>query len=250
MPAKNHFFAQIMNHMKYIYALLITVSFMAAQAQTQPEKGGIARPDIPGELMVDVGLNFWSSMPGALTRRNWPSKSISFYYVKRKELSSKFSFMYGVGISLEKMHLGDSSTLASSYLPAGDSVVQDVAIVANPFNLSKNKLAINYLDIPFELRFHPMGTEEGEGLFVGVGGIVGIRLKSYTKWKYDQNGETFKEKTTGRFDLKNLRYGYQVRAGFRGVHFFYKRYVSGVFREELAGFEPVMSTFGINVTGF
>ena len=230
--------------MRYIYAVLLTLVFIGASAQD-----GLKRPDIPGELMVDVGFNVWSSMPGALERRTWSSKSIAFYYTKRKAFSSKLSLNYGIGLGLEKMSLGDSATLFSNVLV--NDTLNSVMIGPNPQNFSKNKLATTYLDIPVEIRFHPMGTQDGEGLFLGVGGIVGLRLNAHTKWKYDNNGETVRDKVTGKFNLNSIRYGYQIRAGFRGVHFFYKRYVSPVFNDAFDdGFDPVMTTIGINVTGF
>lgn len=230
--------------MKYIYGVLLTLLVISASAQD-----GLKRPDIPGELMVDVGFNVWSSMPGALERRTWSSKSIALYYTKRKAFSSKLSLNYGIGLGLEKMSLGDSATLFSNTII--NDTLNAVYIGPNAQNYDKNKLATTYLDIPVEFRFHPMGTEDGEGLFLGVGGIVGLRLNAHTKWKYENNGETVREKVSGKFNLNSFRYGYQVRAGFRGVHVFYKRYVSPVFKDTFDdGFDPVMSTIGINVTGF
>ena len=203
--------------------------------------------------LVDIGFNGWSSMPGPLLRETWASKSVGIYYMKRKAFGSKFSLNYGVGLGLEKIGLGDSSTLASQVTFAGadgDSIA-DVGIIPNPENFRKNKLAITYLDIPFEFRFHPTGTEEGEGFFMSAGGILGVRLTSHTKWKYQDNGETVRQKITGRFNLNNFRYGYQFRLGFRGVHLFYKQYLSDVFRDEFAdGSTPTMTTIGINLTGF
>lgn len=230
--------------MRYIYGVLLTLLVISASAQD-----GLKRPDIPGELMVDIGFNVWSSMPGALERRTWSSKSIAFYYTKRKAFSNKLSLNYGIGLGLEKMSLGDSSTLFSNVLV--NDTLNAVLIGPNPQNFDKNKLATTYLDIPIEFRFHPMGTEDGEGLFLGVGGIVGLRLNAHTKWKYDNNGETVRSKVSGKFNLNSFRYGYQVRVGFRGVHVFYKRYVSPVFNDAFDdGFDPVMSTIGINLTGF
>ncbi len=230
--------------MRYIYGVLLVCLVMSASAQD-----GLKRPDIPGELMVDVGFNVWSSMPGALERRTWASKSIAIYYTKRKAFSKKLSFNYGIGLGMEKMSLGDSSTLFSNQIV--DDTVRSVVIGPNTDNYSKNKLATTYLDIPVEFRFHPLGTEDGEGLFLGVGGIVGLRLNAHTKWKYDLNGETVREKNSGKFNLNSFRYGYQVRAGFRGVHIFYKRFVSPVFNDAFEdGSNPVMTTVGINVTGF
>ena len=110
---------------------------------------------------------------------------------------------------------------------------------------------MTYLDIPLEFRFHPQGTEDGEGLFLGVGVVAGLRLRAHTKWKYENNGETTREKQTGDFNLNSFRYGYQIRAGFRGVHLFYKRYLSETFQGDFPdGTNPTMTTIGINVTGF
>ncbi|MEP1035259.1 outer membrane beta-barrel protein [Ekhidna sp.] len=230
--------------MKYVYGVLLTILVLSASAQD-----GLKRPDIPGELMVDIGFNVWSSMPGALEKRTWSSKSIALYYTKRKAFSSKLSLNYGVGFGLEKMSLGDSSTLFSNLMV--NDTLQSVFIGPNTQNYDKNKLATTYLDFPVEFRFHPMGTEDGEGLFLGIGGIVGLRLNAHTKWKYDNNGETVRQKVSGKFNLNSFRYGYQVRLGFRGVHVFYKRFVSPVFKDTFEdGFNPVMTTVGINVTGF
>ncbi|MEP0984412.1 outer membrane beta-barrel protein [Ekhidna sp.] len=233
--------------MKYIFAVVFAFFIMSASAQD-----GVNRPDIPGDLMVDIGFNVWSSMPGALDAKTWSSKSVGIYYTNRKILSSKLSFNYGVGLGLEKMSLGDS-TLASQYnfTNGSNDSLAAVAIIPNSENFEKNKLASTYLDIPFELRFHPLGTEEGEGLFIGAGGIVGLRLNAHTKWNYDNNGETVREKISGKYNLNSFRYGYQIRAGFKGVHVFYKRYLSNVFKDSFQdGSNPVMTTVGINVTGF
>ncbi len=247
--------------MKYICGLLLFSILASASAQdtnAEDKDKGLKRPDIPGELMVDIGFNVWSSMPGFLERRTWSSKSIALSYIKRKALSGKLSFYYGVGLGMEKMSLGDTVSLSSAKLLDGSDAdpnldsLASVAITSLPDgSFGKNKLATTYLDIPVELRFHPFGTQDGEGLFLGVGGIVGIRLNAHTKWKYDLNGETRREKISGKFNLNSFRYGYQVRAGFRGVHLFYKRYVSDVFNDPfLDGSNPVQTTIGINVTGF
>ncbi|WP_420317873.1 outer membrane beta-barrel protein [Ekhidna sp.] len=235
--------------MKYLFGAFLSLTLLFSNAQE------LKRPDIPGDLMVDVGFNVWSSMPGPLEKNTWASKSIGIYYTKRKVLANNFSFGYGIGLGLEKMSLGDSATLSSKYTFTFSGNTPDsltsVAIIPNSQNFKKNKLATTYLDIPIEFRYHPLGTDEGEGLFIGAGGIIGVRLNAHSKWKYDNQGENVTQKIEGKFNLNSFRYGYQVRAGFKGIHIFYKRYVSDVFKDSFTdGSNPVMTTVGINVTGF
>ncbi|GAB4234197.1 MAG: hypothetical protein Tsb0034_07780 [Ekhidna sp.] len=235
--------------MRYLFGtLLITISFSLLA-----QEGGLKRPDIPGDVMVDVGLNFWDTSSDSLDQKAWSSKSISIYYMKNKVLSNKFTFNYGVGLGLEKISLGNRNTLVS----LEDSVlVADIPLDLTQVDIRKNKLATTYLDVPFELRFYPMGTEEGEGLFVSVGGVAGIRMNAHRKIKWEDINEVQKQKNTGRFDLNSFRYGVQARIGFKGVHLFYKQYFSNTFRNDVIvdgaaqDFNPRMTTIGINVTGF
>ena len=226
----------------------IALVFFALYSTTcLSQEGSLRQPDIPGELMIDIGLNYWTVTPEDLDTQGWSSKSISFYYTKRKVLGSKISFNYGLGLGIEKYDLGSNSTLFSR----NDEVeIDDFPFDTNDSPLDKNRLAVTYLDAPIELRFHPKGTIEGEGLFIGIGAIGGLRLQSHMKWKYPEDGEDVVQKTRGRYDLNPYRYGFQVRAGFKGTHLFYKQYLSDLFADPLDGEVPQAFTIGINLTGF
>ena len=223
--------------MKYLIGVVLIITVLFGQAQ----ESNFSRPDLPGELMVDVGINTWSAVPDTLNRKGWASKSIGIYYSKRHEIGRKLSFYSGLGLTMEKMGFNGNTSLSDS----------STYIYETPFDgVSKNKLAATYLEIPVEFRFHPRGTDEGEGLFFGVGGMIGLRMNSHTKWKYEQDGGKKTHKISGDFNLEDLRYGYQIRFGFRGVHLFYKRYLSKMFRNPIEGADPNMATIGINLTGF
>lgn len=221
--------------MKYLIGVFLTFTFAFSQAQ----ESDFSRPDLPGDLMVDVGINSWSSGPDTLSTLAWGSKSVGVYYAKRHAFSSKWSLQYGVGLGLEKIGFRGNTTLvdAPEYISELDLGEVD-----------KNRFSMTFVDAPFDFRFHPYGTEDGEGFFVGVGGILGVKVKSHTKWKYN-GGETV-QKLSGKFNLENLRYGYQVRVGFRGIHIFYKGYLNDTFKSEVGSANPKMSTFGLNITGF
>ena len=223
--------------MKYFSSVLLTLTFFFSQAQD----GKFSRPDLSGDLMVDIGINKWSSMPDSLSGKNSASKSVGIYYTKRYNISNKLSFYTGIGFGLEKTGFDNDVSLidTAEYL------------FEIPFTqIDKNKLAITYLDIPFDIRFHPNDTEDGEGFFIGVGGIIGVKLNAHTKWKYGNGSNTTVQKISGQFNLETFRYGYQVRLGFKGVHLFYKGYLNDTFKSSVGNANPTMSTFGINLTGF
>ena len=207
--------------------------------------------------MIDIGLNYLDDEPPTIDQSGWSSKSIGLYYVKKKLFGRKFAINGGLGFGLEKLSLGDTTTLFSQYL--NESEVEEVAVAALPgtgsdddptLSYKKNRLAITYFEAPVDFRFYPKGTEEGEGLLLGVGGVFGLRFNSKTKWKYERFDRTVIEKNSGKFNLNSVRYGFLVRFGFKGVHLFYKQYMSDLFKDEVSGVNPRMKTIGINVTGF
>ena len=223
--------------MKYLFGFVLMLSFLFSVAQDD----GFVRPDVPGEVMVDVGFNSWSVTPDTLDRKGWASKSLGIYYAKRYEINDKFSFYPGIGLTFEKM--GFQSGIA--FL---DSALFYTRV---PYTgITKNKLAFTYLDIPVEFRYHPRGTEDGEGFFISAGGMFGLRMEAHTKLKFDEGNGNKILKESGKFNLNGIRYGYQVRVGFKGVHFFWKGYLSDAFKNPIQGVNPTMKTFGINVTGF
>ncbi len=229
--------------MKTITALLVmmlAISSLTAQNE-------LSRPDLPGELMIDVGLNYLDETPEDLTQRGWLSKSIGLYYTKRRVLGNRFAFNYGLGLGLEKLDFGSGQTLLED---GDDVVVGDFPFDANDSPVAKNRLALTYLDVPIEMRFYPRGTIEGEGLFVSVGGVAGLRLNAHTKWKYSEDGNDRVQKTSGSYDLNRIRYGYQVRFGYQKTHVFFKQYLSDVFNNPIDDSSPRMFTIGINFSGF
>jgi hypothetical protein len=232
----------------FISVLLIVAAFCATA-----QKSKIPQPDLPGDLLMDIGLNYWSN--DADTLKNWGSKSLGIYYNKRYKISNKLSFYPAVGLSFEKYAFKKNYHYSNN-----DGIIEIDTLNAL---VKKNKLAVTYLEVPLELRFHPQGTQEGEGFFVGAGLIGSLRMGSHTKLKYLQgfDEEKRKEKLSDDFGLNDIRYGYQIRVGWKNVHFFYKHYLSDVYGnpQKKVGtdlepngrlFNPMASTFGINFSGF
>ena len=59
-----------------------------------------------------------------------------------------------------------------------------------------------------------------DGFRIGLGGYVGYRIDSWTKFVYEQDGDKNKDKIKSNYFLENFRYGLRGLIGFRGMNFF------------------------------
>ncbi|MFT6866013.1 MAG: hypothetical protein ACJA08_000840 [Cyclobacteriaceae bacterium] len=223
-----------------VVLFLVMLFQLSAQDKTRP-----TQPDLPGDFLIDYGFSFWNKKLSQLPVKPIGSNSVGFYYNRRLEINDHISFHPAVGFGFEKYAFSGDYTWQNQ---AGVMTLDTIGSVT----FSKNKLTATYFEIPLELRIHPLGTVNGEGWFIGIGAIVGLKMGSHTKIKYDQAGETYKEKVYDTFDMQGYRYGLQFRFGFRSVHFYYKTYLSDVFKSgpEASGRVPRGSTIGINISGF
>lgn len=215
---------------------------LVAQQKDRP-----SQPDFPGEIMLDFGLNGLSDRGNDLALKAWPSKSFGIYYNRIFMLSQKFAFSPSLGLAFEQYAFEEDMNFQED----GDrnvtfSDIDDVSV-------KKNKLAVNYLELPVEFRFYPTKSVAGEGLFIGLGGVAGLRINARTKIKYTTaDDETRVEKLRDTFGLNNVRYGVQARFGIKGINVFYKQYFSTLFKSGRAPGEKDATayTIGVNITGF
>lgn len=223
-------------------AILLILSFQAFTQDSDRPK----QPDIPGDLLVDFGVNFWTERPDILPRNILGSNSFGLYYNQRIRFNDYFSFYPGLGFTFDKFAFDGNHT----WLRDADGTISLDTL--NGVNLSKNKISTTYVEIPVEFRIHPFETVNGEGFFIGLGAVGGFRLGSHTKIKYDLDEETYKEKLYSSFGMNSFRYGVQARLGFKTFHFFGKLYLNDLFEitpvEE--GANPKVFTLGINFSGF
>ncbi|MFT6883016.1 MAG: hypothetical protein ACJAVY_001817 [Marinoscillum sp.] len=223
--------------------LLLTLVFTAhSQDDSKPKQ-----PDLPGELSIDFGFNFWNQKPDLLPTRMWSSNSLGIYYAQRVRFNDYFSFVPAVGFTFEKYGFESNFSWMnnSNGVPALDTLTGNIP-------LTKNKLVVNYFDIPLEFRIHPFGTVDGEGFFIALGGVAGMRMGAHTKIKYDLNDNSVKEKLYDDFGINRFRYGLQARLGAKSFHIFYKMYLNEVFKSapEASGINPTPFTIGLNFSGF
>lgn len=195
--------------MKYLLSFILFLSFFSAYPQ-QEYPG--AQPDLPGTLILDFGFNFLQDAPEEMDLKVWGSRGVDVSYLYPIPLGeSNFSFHTGLGFGFEKYSFSRNVTVSdtdSTQIIELDEAIYQV--------VDKTQLATHYVDIPLEFRFYT--KEDYRGFMVAVGGKVGRLLDSYTKIKFDQEGETKVDKLKRDYNLNPWRYGVQARIGFRGIN--------------------------------
>lgn len=228
--------------MRYLIGLLILLitSNVFAQENEKP-----AQPDLPGELLIDFGLNVFNENPSNLPAHIIGSNSFGIYYNHRVRFNDNISFHLSPGFTFDKYSFSSNYTWF-------DSAALGIDLYQFKTGIEKNKLVANYIELPVEFRIHPLGTVNGEGWFIGLGVVGGWRFNTHTKIKYTENEDKIKDKLFADFDMEQFRYGYQVRFGFKTFHLFYKSYLNNVFKAspDNSGVNPKAFTIGMSFSGF
>src|SRR5699024_5290101 len=100
---------------------------------------------------------------------------------------------------LEKYRFDKDVTLASAN---GETAIVPLT---EEWDVKNSKLAVNYFDIPLELRFHLNKDNFRKSFKIGVGGKVGVLFDSHTKIKYETEGDKKIIKSKEQFGLNRFR---------------------------------------------
>jgi len=214
------------------------------------------RPDLPGHLMFDIGLNSWSKVPAGAEMNLWQSKAFNIsYYYDFPIGNGGFTFTPGISLGLEKYAFDNNTTLISSATNAGARLIEIAqleTIYINSRSFDRTKVTTNYFDIPLEFRWYASGNEYGKGFRVAVGGKVGILYSSYTKVKFeDELRDKRMVKDRQELGFNPFRYGVLARAGWGGFSVFSYFELSNKFDNFPTGGQNTKTIqFGISLTGF
>lgn len=224
-----------------------------------------ARPNLPGDLIIEFGFNFLSDEliyetdTGGLNLAEteadmgfWGSKVLNLYYSQNVFLfgeNSGFTFNPGLGVALEKFSFDEDVTLTINQFN-GDTEITEIGALGE---IKKSKLALTYLDIPLEVRYHFNRTDYSRGFRLAVGVKAGLLLGSHTKLKFENNEETVKTKDKREFNLNPIRFGTIARVGIGAFNIYYFQSLTELFKDnETPGLGPAVNPFqvGISLVGF
>lgn len=233
---------------------LLSLHLTAQEKKDVPRNG---RPDIKGDLFLDLGFNFLNNRPEDLNTKFFPSRVANIYYQYPIAIgnNSGITFNPGIGLGMEKLAFKNDSTLVNNpALGANSSQMVGIkTLYGNDINIQVNTAAINYLDIPLEFRYHLNKEDNNKGFRFAIGAKVGFLLNSHTKVEITEaSGLTRKIKNRQDFGLNPLRYGIYTRIGLPGFNLWSYYGLNTVFKDGQGPFgtEASQFNFGISVALF
>ena len=215
------------------------------------------RPDLPGSLVIDLGLNSWSTVPTNGNLNTWKSKTVNItYYYDLPIGKGGLTFTPGIALGLEKYAFDNAEFTLTSALDANNNRttavtgIGDVYGNGNIYDISK--LGLNYLDVPLEFRYYTNSNDFKRGFRFALGAKVGVLYSSFTKVKFEDAAADDRQiKDRQQLGINRFRYGVQGRIGIGGFSFFAFQNLSDLFDDApIGGAETRTLTIGISITGF
>ncbi len=210
------------NLLRAFTLLILVLIASSATAQTTSTKIK-RRPNIPGSIILDFGLNGTQGAPDLWKTQLFGSHTINLYYQYPLRFGrSKFSFNPGVGFSFERFKWKPSTPVV---LVQTDNNPEkyEFELASNRFtNNAGKKIALvnNYLEIPIEFRFDTKPEDISRSFNIALGARGGWMYDSFYKVKYKEDGQKKKMKDKQDWGLTQLRYGVYTRIGIGGFNFF------------------------------
>jgi hypothetical protein len=223
---------------------LVSINFSYVYAQEQPGTGRTNPiPLAPGHddrLILDLTLDNYAERPASLEVNIIKSRGVNIKLMKDRLIrNTLFSFGYGLAFGSQNFDT-DRFIIVDDTLGHTHFVSIDPAI-----DVKTNKLSVNYLDLPLELRFRTSPNAKNNSFKIALGFKIGVLLQSHIKYEDDDG----KEKLFNINNLNKYRYGVDTRIGYGiwGLNAYYS--LISLFNEDKAP-NVVPVSFGLSITPF
>ena len=228
---------RLARHISLLIAVMLSVSAWAQQKDKQEPKDTYV-PRKSDRLFIEPVLNNWLEVPDGIEVRTYSLGFDISYLWDIRFGTSNFSFAPGVGFSSHNVHHNGQFLEVDS---AGSSFT-DLQPFPSSYSYKKNKLSMNYLEVPLELRFRTNGYNPFR---LTAGFKIGVLVDAHTKTKDDDGTHKFKP-------LPNTlpyRYGVFGRIGYSWFNIVGFYSLTNVF-EDGKGVELTPISLGISITPF
>lgn len=168
----------------------------------------------------------------------------------------KSQFSVALGGAFNSVNIkSDAFPVSYETSEGGSYTLMDTSYFSN-ITLKSTKISLNYIDIPFEVRWRSKsGVKTNKRATVAVGFKVGFLVESHTKTKTEEDlvhdGVNYgnKFKTFGIENLNPIKYGVTLRAGYANFYLIGYYGLSQVFKKG-AGTPANVLSVGIGMSPF
>jgi len=182
---------------------------------------------------------FHQETNGFATR--WSSRGVGLHFMYDVPFkSSGFSVAPGLGFS-------HASYYHNSFMveDADGTRFEPIADFKDNDDYKRHKLAVNFIELPVELRFRTKPNKSGSMWKVAAGFKAGFRLTAVNKEVRKENDYYKKFKTKGYRDVNQVRVGPTLRFGYGAFNLFAFYSITGLFKNSV---NIDMTPFSIGVT--
>ncbi|MFO7978622.1 MAG: outer membrane beta-barrel protein [Bacteroidales bacterium] len=195
--------------MKRVLLISIFFLFLGGATIGQSPVTGMLPAD---RLMVDIFTDVWQNTPDGMST-NTINRGITISMMKDFPLgSSSFSFAAGAGFTGHNLYSDHYYT----YDDTDGRYFDFVPIDETEGEIKKNKLSLNYLNVPLEIRFRtgtaPRTMRVTAGLRAGV--LVNAHTKHHFEFEDDDYPEEIEYKLHQLDNIEAFRLGVTARVGY------------------------------------
>jgi len=155
-----------------------------------------------------------------------------WFFMQRLNLIKHYiTLKYGLGLELNNYRFKSALSLDESGInPYTQQNIDHSFIFRDSINFSKNKLAADYVTIPFMLNFLTNPNSSSKGLSFSAGVSVGYLYNSRNKQISSDRG---KLKNHGDYDLEKWKFSYVAELGLGPAHLYGSYSPNSIFQKGL-----------------
>lgn len=180
----------------------------------KPGSGALGENDFKLRTIKSVNVNIW-------------------FFMQRLNLIKHYvNLKYGLGLELNNYRFKSAVSLNDEGINPYDAAqnINHAFIFRDSIGFSKNKLAADYVTIPFMLNFRTNPNNSDKGLSFSGGVSVGYLYSSRNK---QISGERGKLKNHGDYDLEKWKFSYIAELGLGPAHLYGSYSPNSIFQKGL-----------------
>ena len=185
-----------------------------------PRKGNA--PKLMHRFAIDLLFDRWLEEPAGISLEPY-SFGVNIYRMIDIPFTNRFGISFGLGLSSQNFHHNGQFV---TNLETDGTEFTTLEPLPSGYDYRRNKLSLNYVDLPFELRFRSKDKPRFN-FYPGV--KIGYLFNAHTK-TIDNTG---KYKNYNVPNLETLRYGISLRMGWgKSLHIYTYYQLTSIFKKD------------------